>query len=317
MANSVESLLMQLRKGLHFICEQPSGSDLYYEHQWPAVLNHPDVYQQRYGRCMAGLKAQYGPHKGAFIKKASTMTASKKMLLERFEDFQCRGNHAHLQMHGEGQNLSACQVWTWDEANRVAYGIRRFKKVQLAYPSANIQASLGQEEERPPRGRDSAAPPVNEPKCIGCQHRRARTDPEHVVASSANAVILMVSLLSGNALAVDCARIKVTMLTCTHVPGECRMTIAQDRKSAPRRGHEPRDPRRQATDDVTTNLTPADLPDPPLTGGASFSGGALPLSGGQSSSRGPDTYSTYNEFAALIKMNKSDLQIPEMGCPLT
>ena len=32
---------MQLRKGLHFICEQPSGSDLYYEHPWPAVLNHP------------------------------------------------------------------------------------------------------------------------------------------------------------------------------------------------------------------------------------------------------------------------------------
>ena len=77
---------MQLRKGLHFICEQPSGSDLYYEHPWPAVLNNSDVYQQRHGRCMAGLKAQHGPHKGTFIEKASTMTASSKILLEPFED---------------------------------------------------------------------------------------------------------------------------------------------------------------------------------------------------------------------------------------
>ena len=52
------------------------------------------------------------------------MAASKKILLEPFEELQCRGNHAHLQMHGEGQNLSACQVWTWDEANRDAYSIR-------------------------------------------------------------------------------------------------------------------------------------------------------------------------------------------------
>ena len=66
----------QFRKGFHFMCEQPSGSDLYYEHHWLAVLYHASVYQQRYDRCMAGFKAQYGPYKGAFIKKASTMTAS-------------------------------------------------------------------------------------------------------------------------------------------------------------------------------------------------------------------------------------------------
>ena len=59
---------------------------------------------------MAGLKAQYGPHKGTSIKKASAMTASSKILLEPFGGLQSRGNHAHLQMHGEGQNLSACQV---------------------------------------------------------------------------------------------------------------------------------------------------------------------------------------------------------------
>ena len=119
---------------------------------------------------MAGLKAQYGPHKVVSVKKASTMTASSNILLEPFEDLQCRSNHAHLQMHGDGQNLSACQVWTWDEANRVAYGIHRLKKVQLAYPLANVQASPDQAEEQPPRGRDPAAPPVSESKCLGCKH---------------------------------------------------------------------------------------------------------------------------------------------------
>ena len=134
MANYVELLpKSNSRKACtSYICEQPVGSDPYYEHPWPTVLNHPNVYQQRYDRCMAGLKAQYGPHKGVSIKKASTMTASGKILLEPFENLQCRSNHAHLQMHGEGRNLSACQVWTWDEANRVAYGVHQLKKVQLA-----------------------------------------------------------------------------------------------------------------------------------------------------------------------------------------
>ena len=67
------------------------------------------------------------------------------------------------------------------------------------------------------------------------------------------------------------------------------MTIAQECRSAPRRGHEPRDPRRKSTDDATSHLTPADLSDPPLTGGASSSEGDRSLSGDQSSSRGPDT----------------------------
>ena len=114
-------------------------------------------------------------------------------------------------MHGEGQNLSTCQVWTRDEANRVAYGIHRFKKVQLAYPTAIVQANPGQEHERPPRGRDPIAQLVNESKCLGCKHEHALI--QSVVESPANAVILMMNLLSGNALAVDNAKTKVTMLT--------------------------------------------------------------------------------------------------------
>ena len=269
---------MQLRKGLHFICEQPSGSDLYYENPWPDVLKHPRVSQQKYDRCMAGLKAQFGPHKGTHIKKASTMTSSSEILLEPFKDLQCRSNHAHLQMHGEGRNLSACQVWTWDEANRVAFGIHRLKKVEKAYPTISVQANPGQIDERPLRGRDPTARPVSETKCLGCRHRRARTDPDH------SRIIGECGFPYDEPVTWKCVgcqqRKNKNDDAHTHIPGECRMTIAQERKSAPRRGHEPRDPRRKATEDATAHLHPADLPDPE----------GQPLSGGMSStSRGPDT----------------------------
>ena len=126
-------------------------------------------------------------------------------------------------MHGEGQNLPACQVWTWDETNRVAYGIHRLKKVQLACPSANVQASLRQEEERPPRGRDSSAPPVNESKCLGCKHRRAPTDPEH------SRIIGECSYPHDEPIVWKCVgcrqRKNKSDDAHTHIPGGCRMTI--------------------------------------------------------------------------------------------
>ena len=175
-----------------------------------------------------------------------------------------------------------------DEANRVAYGIHRLKKAQLAYPTANVQASPDQAEELPPlRGRDPAAPSVNESKCLGCKHRRARTDPEH------SRIIGECSYPHDEPIVWKCAGCKQRKNKSddahTHFPGECRMTIAQERRSAPRRGHDPRGLRRKATDDATSHFTPADLSDPPLTGGASSSGGDGSLSGDQSSSRGPDT----------------------------
>ena len=91
------------------------------------------------------------------------------------------------------------------------------------------------------------------------------------------------------------------------------MTIAQERRSAPRRGHEPRDPRREATDDVTTHFTPADLP-------------VLHLQVEhrlvevnclyQVVSHPPGDLIQSSEFAALIKMNKSDFPTHQTGYPL-
>ena len=151
------------------------------------------------------------------------MTASSETLLEPFEELQCRGNHAHLQMHGESQNLSACQVWTWDTANRVACGIHRLKKVQLAYPSTSAQANPGQENGRPPGGRDPIAHAVNELRCLGCKHRRARTDPEH------SRIIGECGYPHDEPVVWKCFGCKQGKNTSddahAHIPGECRMTI--------------------------------------------------------------------------------------------
>ena len=129
---------------------------------------------------------------------------------------------------------------------------------------------------------------MNESKCLGCKHGRARTDPEH------SRIIGECSYPHDEPIVWKCVgcrqRKNKSDDAHAHIPGECRMTIAQECRSAPRRGHEPRHPRRKATDDATSHLTPADLPDPPLTAGASSSSGDdRSLSGGQSSSRGPGT----------------------------
>ena len=262
---------LQLRKGRHFICEQPLGSTLYLEQPWPQVLNQSTVCQQKYDRCMAGLKAQSGPYKGMYIRKSSTMTASNPILISHFVHLQCSGKHAHLQMKGQAENLSACQVWTWDEANRVVSGIsdlkRELKSSAGHFPitvSSGSQATPGQESlgrEVKPRGRDPDAVSPEQSQCLGCRYRRARANPAH------------------NRIKGECGypydepeywkcegcqhdRPK-TSNTHTFLPGECRLTVTAERRSAPRKGHHPRDPRRRASDDPTAMLDPADVQQEP------------------------------------------------------
>ena len=217
-------------------------------------------------------------------------------------------------MHGEGQNLSACQVWTWDEAKRVAYGIHRFKKVQLAHPLASVHANPGQEDERPPRGRDPSAQPVNESRCLGCKHRGARTDPEHrrIIGECGypydEPVVWKCIGCRQRKNKRDDAHI--------HIPGECRIVIVQERKSAPRRGQEPHGPRRKATDDVTTHLHPAvqicQILHPQVEHHP------VGMDNHYQVVRHPhEALIQFNEFAARTKMSKWDPEIPQIGCPLT
>ena len=73
---------------------------------------------------MCGLPEAGGPNRGMYLKKPSTMTASCWELVWPFRNKKCIGRHQHLALFGQGPSLNAAQVWTWDEAQRVAEGIR-------------------------------------------------------------------------------------------------------------------------------------------------------------------------------------------------
>ena len=174
--------LIQLRKGKSFIQEQPYPSTLYEETPWPQVLRHDRVAQVVYDRCQCGLKADCGPNKGLAIKKPSSMTGSDSELLDPFRGLRCQHRHQHAPTKGSGKMLSNAQVWTWQEADRIIWGITNLKKRieqqrHKAYP-INFEvkhATPGTPERKP----DSRACDPTVSTCPGCKGRRKRNDFTH------------------------------------------------------------------------------------------------------------------------------------------
>ena len=120
--------LLQLKKGLHFIQEQPHPSQLYKVQPWPQVLAIKGVVQQLYDRCSCGLRITKGRFKGYYMKKPSSMTASDYELVKPFANCKCRGNHQHLSGDGHPNELSQAQVWTWVEARKIIQGIINIRR---------------------------------------------------------------------------------------------------------------------------------------------------------------------------------------------
>ncbi len=66
---------------------------------------------------------RFGQLEGLFVKKPSTMTASRAELGRPFANKRCDDSHEHLQEDGRPKELAASQVWTWMEANFVVDGV--------------------------------------------------------------------------------------------------------------------------------------------------------------------------------------------------
>ena len=142
-----------------------------------------------YDRCMCGLQVTSGPNRGMHIRKRSSMTASCPELLYPFRDKKCPGRHEHLAMEGHQADLRRAQVWTWDEAQRVAEGVQLVLEAQArghcivpVYPAFNPDAPMHFPPEGSPPplpGYDPRAPDRARSKCPGCKHRRARNDWTH------------------------------------------------------------------------------------------------------------------------------------------
>ena len=240
---SGEAAQQQLRNNHHFVCVQPVSSLLYLQTPWPQVLSDPRVSQCRFDRCMLGLPS----------KAPSTITASHPSLLFPFRNRCCEGKHVHT-------SVATSHWWTWFEASYVMAGISHLfgtlVDTEVAYPrvSAEQQTDNDPPPAAPaarPRGRDHRAQPMGESDCLGCRRRRARDDPEH------NRVVGQCSYPYDESVTYKCPACKAHLgrsANHTYIPGECRMTVAQERKSAPRKGRAPRDPRQPASDEPTAGL---------------------------------------------------------------
>ena len=143
--------------------EQPTSSDLYTYGPWPLVKQHPRTVVARFHQCQTGARTQDGQH----IHKPTDLWASDYDLVYYLDGLvcgtlpnMCNGTHVHL--HGE--NASAAQVWPWDMARRISWGVlrllaRRRWQHTLFFPETNADDAWR--------------------RCPGCRRRRPRDHHEH------------------------------------------------------------------------------------------------------------------------------------------
>ena len=245
----------QLHVNRHFVAENPVGSDLWETEPWPQVLAHPSVVETTVRMCAAGMKQD-----GVHVLKPTAFKASTEQLLSLLRELRCNGRHRHVQLQGnDAQGRSRtdqARVWPWDLAAHLASGI------------ATVVRQYYRQRPTPPPRRDhyyfptaAAAtgsppqlPPL-QPGCIGCTHRRARDNPRH------NRHPDQCRYPHDNPTHWSrsaCAQFKPREHDGhTLLQRQCKWATAQFRRSAPRHGHHPRDPRRRAADEATSALRPS------------------------------------------------------------
>eukprot|EP00971_Amphidinium_carterae_P303256 6025793-Amphidinium_carterae.2 len=112
----------QLEGGRTFVCEQPTGSQLWHLDPWPRVIAHPDTAAVNFDQCRLGQRVDNLP-----AEKPTTLVSNCPEILYQFEGLVCRGHHTR---HADlaGGRCSSCQVWPWQMCRRILVGIQRLKK---------------------------------------------------------------------------------------------------------------------------------------------------------------------------------------------
>ncbi|MAD34454.1 MAG: hypothetical protein CMJ88_11970, partial [Planctomycetes bacterium] len=179
-----EIALLQLRKKLHFIREQPDPTNLDKEFPWPDVIAYPGVTKQLWDRCRTGLVFHNKP-----CRKTSAMLGSCPEIVAPFKNMRCNCKVQHAQACGDGSQ--ALQLWTWEEAQLVVAGIIAVKKLyqerQHYCAAYNIYyPTVGSGPSDPPapkaKGRPKKAPEEPEWKmCKGCVRGRRADDSDHAL----------------------------------------------------------------------------------------------------------------------------------------
>ena len=274
-----EVALVQMKKGLYFIQEQPYPSNLYYVDPWPAVfdirrpgmhaVDHPEyeVLQVAYDRCAVGLKVQTGRFKGMPIKKRSTMTANCTSLLRPFLTKQCKHHpDTHLPGAGHPRELREAQIWTWQEANLIISGVMATRKKHRkdvlinhdfqAFPAITCAEQVATAMPGGERAGPHEAAPANpkDCKCQGCKSRRPTNHWQH------NRIFGECRHPYTPAFIPTCQACYDMKPQTLGVDGEFVHTFTkgcwywgkQPRAYAPRKGQHPRDPAMPATGDANS-----------------------------------------------------------------
>ena len=116
--------LAQYEDGKDWVNEQPVSSDMYKYDPWPKVRANPRTVETKFDQCQCGAKTRGGQD----VNKPTSLWASDGDLTFYFEGLRCgalpdrcNGNHATLR----GELASEAQVWPWDMAQRLAWGVQR------------------------------------------------------------------------------------------------------------------------------------------------------------------------------------------------
>ena len=154
--------LAQYDDGRDWLNEQPTNSDLYDYEPWPRVRQHPRTVIGRFHQCQTGARTQDGQH----INKSTDLWASDYDLIYYLDGLVCGSlpdicNGTHVHLHGE--DAAAAQVWPWDMARRIAWGVLRLlsrRRWQTGYYFPGADDNPAQ-------------------RCPGCRRRRPRDHEEH------------------------------------------------------------------------------------------------------------------------------------------
>ena len=82
----------QLSQGLHFIAENPLGSELWELPTWRRILARDDVVRCTIHQCMVGLR---DPETKLRVKKPTDFVASDEILVKNLRGLTCSKNHQH------------------------------------------------------------------------------------------------------------------------------------------------------------------------------------------------------------------------------
>eukprot|EP00971_Amphidinium_carterae_P086759 1716849-Amphidinium_carterae.1 len=239
----------QVKKGLHYIIEQPYGSMLYQRPPWQRLLAEGQMVI--FDQCATGLRNSQGQP----VRKKTDVRASHEALVAGLRNRSCRCKVAHAVL--EGKETKLAQVWTWTLAKIIALGIMAVMFEHQGRRPHVHRAFFFDDDDFDEHNLAYGA--MDGYGCPACKGHLARHDNRHTREVSGTLNCKYAGEEAAEWTCPGCQAHKPYLHDAhTWVPGECALTVAQLRGA--RRGNNPqgvaRQPRRRATQEPTARTRP-------------------------------------------------------------